>query len=348
VDYKEATDRVLEPITTADLARELGISHDAVERTRLDPATGDFHPPPEGWQAAVARLAGERAARLLRLSTELVGPPRRASGTAHGVAVMRAAHLIIEGEPPVLNDTVAARLLGPEVEAQIRARVDELQTPPALGLRSHVLLRSRFAEDTLMDAVAEGVEQYVLLGAGLDTFAYRQPEWAHGLTVIEVDHPGTQGAKRRALAAAGIEIPPNVRYADIDFERETLAQGLARCGVNTAKPTFFSWLGVTMYLTREAIEATLRTVLSFPKGSGIVLTYAHTDSMKSQMATDSGTAGEPWVSYFTPDELGAMLQSLGFSDISFLSRDEAERRYYANRADGFAAPPRVSIAAARV
>jgi methyltransferase (TIGR00027 family) len=348
VDYKEATDRVLEPITTADLARELGLSQDAIARTRLDPATPDFHPPPDGWQGAVARLAGERASRLQKLKTDLVGPPRTASGTAHTVAVMRAAHLIIEGDPPVLNDTVAVRLLGPAMEAQIRARVDELQTPPALGLRSHVVLRSRFAEDTLMDAVADGVEQYVLLGAGLDTFAYRQPEWAHGLTVIEVDHPGTQGAKRRALAAAGIEIPPNVRFADIDFERETLSQGLARCGVDTAKPTFFSWLGVTMYLTRDAIEATLRTVLSFPKRSGIVLTYAHSDSANSRMATGSASAGEPWVSYFTPDELGAMLRSLGFSDVSHLSREEAERRYYANRADGFAAPPRVSIAAARV
>lgn len=348
MDYKEATDRVLERITTRDLASELGISHDAVARTRLDPVTRGFRPPPDGWKAAVARLAGERASRLLRLKTELIGPPRAASGTAHGVAVMRAAHLIIEGEPPVLNDTVAARLLGGDIEAQIRARADELRTPAALGLRSHVVLRSRFAEDTLMDAVADGVEQYVLLGAGLDTFAYRQPEWAHGLTVIEVDHPGTQAAKRRALAGAGIEIPPNVRFADIDFERETLSQGLVRCGVHTAKPTFFSWLGVTMYLTRDAIEATLRTVLSFPKRSGIVLTYAHTDSMNSRMATGSASAGEPWVSYFTPDELEAMLRSLGFSDVGSLSREEAERRYHANRTDGFEAPPRVSIVAASV
>lgn len=276
------------------------------------------------------------------------GAPRAASGTAHGVAVMRAAHLVIDGKPPVLNDTVAARLLGGDIEAQIRAHAGELQTPAALGLRSHVVLRSRFAEDTLMDAVAEGVEQYVLLGAGLDTFAYRQPEWAHGLAVIEVDHPGTQAAKRAALAAAGIQIPPNVRYADIDFEHETLAHGLARCGVQTAKRTFFSWLGVTMYLTREAIEATLRTVLSFPKGSGIVLTYAHTDAAASRLAGGSASAGEPWLSYFTPDELGAMLESLGFSGIRFLSREEAEQRYYANRTDGFAAPGRVSIAAASV
>jgi methyltransferase (TIGR00027 family) len=276
------------------------------------------------------------------------GAPRAASGTAHGVAVMRAAHLVVDGKPPVLNDTVAARLIGGNIEAQIRAHADELQTPASLGFRSHVVLRSRFAEDTLMDAVADGAEQYVLLGAGLDTFAYRQPEWAHRLTIIEVDHPGTQARKRGALAAAGIEIPPNVRYADIDFEHETLAHGLARCGVDTTKRTFFSWLGVIMYLTHDAIEATLRTVLSFPKGSGIVFTFAHTDSAKSKLAEGSASAGEPWISYFTPEELEAMLGSLGFSDVGFLSREEAERRYYANRTDGFAVPGRVTIGTARV
>jgi len=280
--------------------------------------------------------------------TETTGAPRAASRTAHGVAVLRAAHLIVDGEPPVLNDTVVARLFGGGLEAQIRAHADDYQLPETRDLRSYVVLRSRFAEDSLMDAVEEGVEQYVLLGAGGDTFAYRQPPWARRLTIIEVDHPASQAGKRAALAAAGIEILPNVRFADVDFERETLSHGLARCGVDTAKRTFFSWLGVTQYLTRDAIEATLRTVLSFPKGSGIVLTYAHTESATSQLAQGSASAGEPWVSYFTPDEVGAMLQSLGFSDASFLSREEAERRYYANRTDGFPVPQRVSIVTARV
>lgn len=276
------------------------------------------------------------------------GSPRAASGTAIGVAVMRAAHLILDGEPPVLNDTIAARLFPGDFEAKIRAQTDELQTAAALGFRSHVVLRSRFAEDALMDAAADGVEQYVLLGAGLDTFAYRQPSWAHRLAIIEVDHPGTQATKRSGLDAAGIEIPPNVRFAGIDFEHETLAEGLARCGVDTARRTFFSWLGVMMYLTRDAIEATLRTVLSFPRGSGIVFTFAHTDSASSMLAEGSASAGEPWLSYFTPDELGTLLRSLGFSHVSFLSREEAERRYYANRTDGFAAPSRVSIGSASV
>src|SRR4051812_30164931 len=108
---------------------------------------------------------------------------------------MRAAHLVLDGAPPVLNDTVAARLFGSGLEARIRADADEFQTPDSRGLRSYVVLRSRFAEDTLMEAVEEGVEQYVLLGAGVDTFAYRQPPWARRLTIVEVDHPATQAGK---------------------------------------------------------------------------------------------------------------------------------------------------------
>lgn len=278
--------------------------------------------------------------------------PRAASRTARGVAALRAAHLLIDGEPPVLNDTVVARLLDEEIVAQIRARADELQTPAMRGLRSHVVLRSRFAEDALGTAVENGAEQYVLLGAGLDTFAYRQPAWARSLAIVEVDHPASQGAKCAALAAAGIEIPANLRFAGIDFERETLAAGLARAGVDTAKHTFFSWLGVTMYLTRDAIEATLRAVLTFPKGSEIVFTFAQpnpdAESPGAKLAEGAASLGEPWISYFTPDDVGTMLRSLGFSDARFLSREEAVRRYYAGRADGLPAPRRVSIVIATV
>lgn len=303
----------------------------------------------------IARHRGDRTReRTVTASngTETAGAPRAASRTALNVALMRAAHLVVDGEPPVLNDTVAARLFGGGLEAQIRARAHEFQTPDARGLRSYVVLRSRYAEDTLMDAVGRGVEQYVLLGAGADTFAYRQPAWARGLAIIEVDHPASQAGKRAALGAAGIEIPANVRYADIDFERETLAHGLARCGVDTGRRTFFSWLGVTQYLTREAIEATLRTVLSFPEGSAVVLTFVQPNadpaSGAAKLAEGSASAGEPWLSYFTPEDVEAMLRSLGFSDARFLSREEAVRRYFADRADGFMPPPRVSIVTATV
>jgi methyltransferase (TIGR00027 family) len=307
--------------------------------------------PRHGVRGVAETVPGEQAVRESN-GTETTGSPRAASKTAVYVGVLRAAHLVIDGEPPVLNDTVVARLFGGGVEAQIRADADQLQAPDTRGLRSNVVLRSRFAEDGLMAAVEEGVEQYVLLGAGLDTFAYRQPPWARGLTIIEVDHPASQAGKRAALAAAGIEIPPNVRFADVDFERETLSHGLARCGVDTAKRTFFSWLGVMQYLTRDAIEATLRTVLSFPRRSALVSTFVQPNADPSapaaRLAEGSASAGEPWISYFTPEELEAMLRSLGFSDAAFLSREEAERRYYANRTDGFVPPLRVSIVTATV
>jgi methyltransferase (TIGR00027 family) len=265
---------------------------------------------------------------------------------------LRAAHLIIDGAPPVLNDTIVARLLDADIEDQIRSRADELQTAVVRGLRAHVLLRGRFAEDSLMDAVARGAEQYVLLGAGLDTFPYRQPSWSRGIAIVEVDRSVSQAAKRAALFAAGVEIPANVSYADVDFERETLAAALARSGLRTNQRTFFSWLGVTMYLTRDAIETTLKSVLSFPRGSEIVFTFAQPNpdatSAGAKFAEGAASVGEPWISYFTPDEVGGMLGSLGFSAVRLLSREEAVERYFHGRSDGLAAPRRVSIASAVV
>jgi methyltransferase (TIGR00027 family) len=125
---------------------------------------------------------------------------RAASSTAFGVAVLRAAHQIIDGSPPILDDSVVERLLGPGIEQRIRGESEQLQTSMARGLRSHVVLRSRFAEDSLAAAVARGTRQYVLLGAGLDTFAYRQPEWARDITVVEVDQPGVIAMPRAANA----------------------------------------------------------------------------------------------------------------------------------------------------
>src|SRR5262249_31856182 len=161
----------------------------------------------------------------------------------------------------------------------------------------------------LAQAAAAGIRQYILLGAGLDTFAYRQPAWASALAVVEVDQPASQKDKRAALAAAKILVPSNVRYADVDFERETLAAGLERSGVAMDAPTFFSWLGMTMYLTRDAIEAVLRTVVSFPSGSTIVLTFAQPraedDRARAELAQGAAAVGEPWLSYFTPEEIEA-------------------------------------------
>src|SRR5262249_22024613 len=140
--------------------------------------------------------------------------------------------------------------------------------------RSHVVLRSRVAEDRLADAVARGVRQYVVLGAGFDTFAYRQPDWASGLRIFEVDHPESQAAKFAALASAGVTVPRNVTFVPVDFERESLAHALSAARFDAARPAFVSWLGVMVYVDAAAAASVFRMVASLPASSEIVFTFA--------------------------------------------------------------------------
>jgi methyltransferase (TIGR00027 family) len=280
---------------------------------------------------------------------------RQSSSTAVGVAGLRAAHQLIDGAPKVLDDTVIVRLLGPAGVEHVRAHIDRIQSPRGRGLRSHVLLRSRFAEDRLERAVARGAAQYVLLGAGLDTFAYRQPQWAHGLRIIEVDHPASQASKRERLAAANITAPNNLQFVAIDFEHESLVDGLRRCRVASSVPTFFSWLGVMVYLTEDAIDAVFNTVVGFPSSSEIVFTFAPPRDASDasgpagpSLADAAAAAGEPWLSYHEPAALEQKLYRLGFTSVEFLTPAESVARYFADRTDGLPPPRRSSIGAARV
>ena len=145
--------------------------------------------------------------------------------------MLRAAHQFMDAEPRILDDPVITRILGPTVEERIREQFERFESAPARALRSHIVLRSRLAEDALHEAIARGCRQFILLGAGLDTFAYRQPEWARALRIVEVDHPASQAHKQSMLQRAGVTIPDNVVYASVDFEHETLADGLRRHGV---------------------------------------------------------------------------------------------------------------------
>jgi methyltransferase (TIGR00027 family) len=262
--------------------------------------------------------------------------------------------MLLDGEPKILNDAPAVRLMGPLAVEALNARAADLQSDGARGLRAHVLLRSRFAEDRLAEAVARGdAQQFILLGAGGDTFAYRQPAWAGALRIIEVDHPSSQADKRGRLAVAGIEIPPNVTYAPIDFETTSLRDGLIANHVDLTVPTFFSWLGVTMYLTEAAIDAVLHTVIGFPSSSEIVFTFAQRRRPNDgrdgpTLAERAAAMGEPWLSYFEPDALEAKLRAFGFSNVYFLNAVDARERYFAGRADGLEPPRRTSIVSATV
>jgi methyltransferase (TIGR00027 family) len=268
----------------------------------------------------------------------------KASHTAIGTAYLRAAHQLLDAQPRILNDPVALSLLGPGALQRIQNTANYYRTPESLALRTHVVLRSRFAEDRLAAAVLCGVTQYVILGAGFDTFALRQPSWAKALKIFEVDHSGTQAMKCSHLASAGLAIPDNVVFANIDFEHESLHDGLLRYHVSMDEPTFFSWLGVTMYLKEDAIDAVLRSVAMFPMGSEIVLTFAPPPGdSPSPLAQIVASYGEPWVSYFEPDELEARLLGAGFSKVEFLSPAEAEARYFRQHPRDLPVPKRTHI-----
>ncbi len=174
------------------------------------------------------------------------------SRTAQGAAMHRAAHQLVD-RPPVFEDPLALRIIGEEAASELREGRDSHALTQSTGLRAFVAVRSRFTEDCLTEAVGHGIGQYVLLGAGLDTFAYRVSRT--GLRVFEVDHPATQGWKQARLQEVRIAKPDWVIYAPVDFERETLRDGLTRAGFDLAKPAVFAWLGVTPYLdTRRRDE----------------------------------------------------------------------------------------------
>lgn len=258
---------------------------------------------------------------------------------------MRAIHQSADDEPRILADSVAPLLVDSTAQTDewIRGFVSQ---PFSKALRSGFLLRNRYAEDSLAEAVKRGVRQYLILGAGLDTFAFRQPSWATELCIYEVDLPTSQGWKRERLAAAGLSIPSNLVFVAIDFERTSLSDALRSAGFDLGGRTFCSWLGVTQYLTSAAIDATLQFVLSLPHGSEIVFSFiipwqsAPPEDAQSLImsARKAAEVGEPWLSTSTPEELKTHLHALGFSEVVHLTPEEAQERYFKGRRDGLAAP----------
>jgi methyltransferase (TIGR00027 family) len=204
-----------------------------------------------------------------------------------------------------------------------------------------MVARSRYAEDTLAAAVAQGVGQYVLLGAGLDTFAYRNP-YGERLRVFEVDYPATQAWKKRQLEEAQIPQPPNMTFAPVDFERQTVMDGLVAVGFRSDAPAFFAWLGVTMYLERETVMAMFKTIAGLPKPSGVAFDYGldrellgfMERTILDEFARRVAAAGEPWTTFFRPDTLAADLRGLGFEEIEDLAGHAINERYFNDREDG--------------
>lgn len=274
--------------------------------------------------------------------------PANLSRTALGVAALRAAHRWLDTPPYILDDPIALTLLGEQAAARVISRGQGSLEPLMENLRAHVLLRSRYAEDCLAVAAGRGVRQYVMLGAGYDTFAWRQPGWAGNLRIYEVDHPDTQGHKLHRLRAAALGLPGNAEFVGIDFQTTSLHDGLRSSSLDFQQPAFFSCLGVLMYLTPNAVRSVFKVVAGFAPGSQIAFTFGTPEQADSELAMRARAMGEPWLSAFTPAELTAQLLGMGFSQLEFLTPQVAQQRYFQGRTDTLKAPPNTNIAMATV
>jgi len=284
-----------------------------------------------------------------------------ASQTAVVTALMRGIHSR-RGRPPLIDDLWGERLVSDEERAALCRRIladassesrqrlarldsDQLRLDAALSRHptyGGVILRSRYAEDALASAVERGIRQYVLIGAGLDSFFARQPAFARYLRIFEIDQPATQASKLQRIAAADLEIPDNVCFVAADLDREALGEVLVAAGFSPAVPALFSWLGVTMYLSREANLATLRAIAeSSAPGSELIFTYIDQAALEAPalraMLEKRASRGEPWVSGFDPATLSATLSSLGLTLLEDLGGGELVSRYCAGRGDGLSA-----------
>jgi len=264
------------------------------------------------------------------------------SETALTAAAARAAHLIIDGDPPIFSDTLAAHLLGDRADELIGYHRAHGSHPVLAGARAAVTVRSRYTEDRLARAVNGGTTQYVILGAGLDSFGYRSQLALGGrVRVLEVDHAATQRWKRQALSAAGITVPPAVTFVPVDFEAGPVPGDLVGGGLDPSRPAFISWLGVTMYLTREAISETLAVVGDLAPGTEIVVEYMLPAGTRDQAGEAYAEAvmpvaaarGEPWLTCLRPGEVSAMLTRHGLEVLEQVRQSDAVDPALWNRDD---------------
>lgn len=265
------------------------------------------------------------------------------SRTALRVALRRAAHQLHDAKPLVFDDPLAVRILGKNAESELARTPDSGKRPFSAALRAFMVCRARLAEDVLAAGVRElGVSQYLVLGAGLDTFAYRNP--FAGMKVLEVDHPATQAWKRERLEAAKIPVPQSMQFVAVDFERQVLRDELLAAGFDVGAPTVTAWLGVVPYLTLEAFRATAKLLGSFAEGSEVVFDYSQPREVlppREQLMLDSmsarvAQAGEPFQLFFTPQSLAAELKAVGLAVVEDLAGPAIHARYLAGRTDGLA------------
>jgi methyltransferase (TIGR00027 family) len=263
------------------------------------------------------------------------------SHTAQHMALIRAAHQVLD-KPLVMADPIALRLVGTDGLAEINAGGMKFNTRITRHLRAFAVARGRIVEDELALAVAKGVRQFVVLGAGFDTFAYRNPYVDKGVKVFEVDHPNTQALKRQKLFDAQIIVPESLTFVPVNFEKDELGTKLNDAGFQSSQASLFSWLGVSMYLPQVAIEQILRYVQTqAAPGSTIIFDYIAplssapllTQMRLRVLAGLLALKGEPWRTYFAPLELAALLKSIGFRESENMGYAAINAQFFNDRYD---------------
>jgi methyltransferase (TIGR00027 family) len=263
--------------------------------------------------------------------------------TAVRVALWRALHVEIDAPPHVFEDEVGMKLAAPDDGWQTRPDMSAFTRP----FRASIVARARFIEDLVAEQVGRGVGQYVILGAGLDTFAQRRPELASRMRVFEIDRPGPQAWKRRRLVDLGYGIPSYLRLVPVDFEAgDPWWERLTSSGFDPREPAVVASSGVSMYLTRDANKATLRQIASLAPGSTLAMSFLLPIEMTDpevrpgmeRAVAGSQASGTPFISFFTPADMLAMARDAGFKEVQHVSAATLAQRYFAGRTDGLRPP----------
>lgn len=273
-------------------------------------------------------------------------PAPAPDNTAVRTALWRALHVESDPQPHVFEDVIGLKLAATEPGWKDRPDMSPFTRP----FRASILARARFVEDLVVEQAARGVAQYVILGAGLDTFVQRHPELASRMLVFEIDQPGPQAWKRRRLIDLGLGVPPCLRLVPVDFEAgDGWWERLSSAGFDAGRPALVASTGVSMYLTKEAITATLRRAAALAPGSTFVMSFLLPIELAEpeirvgmeRAVAGAKAAGTPFLSFFTPAEMLALAREAGFKTVRHVSADDLARRYFTGRTDGLR-PPRNS------
>jgi methyltransferase (TIGR00027 family) len=257
--------------------------------------------------------------------------------TAVRTALWRALHVQVDAKPYVIEDEVGLKLVAPEDDWQERPDMKYTKR-----LRASIVARARFVEDLIIEQSKKGIDQYIILGAGLDTFAQRRPAIASKLQIYEIDQPDTLAWKQQRLSELGLGVPDYLHFVPVDFELSSWWEELLKAGLDINKPAVIACTGVTLYLTKEAIIATLEQIATLAPGSKLAMTFYlpielldDEDKPMQEMAEKGARAsGTPFVSFFAPDQVLIMVKNAGFKDAKTISTRDMEQSYFKNRTDG--------------